>query len=89
MSYKSAKSIIFNNMQCSWSNYLLDLISEWSKNFVMIKNLHRFVNFYTSQFITKHGMMPVALDIEGDQNRISFFKKNIFFNCELAELAKL
>ena len=43
-------------MQCSWSNYLPDWISEWSKNFVMIKNLHGFVNFYTSQFITKHGM---------------------------------
>lgn len=31
------------------------MVSDWSKNFCSIKNIHQLVDFYTTQFISAHG----------------------------------
>ena len=56
MPLKTAKSIIHKNLKESWDSFLPDLVSDWSKHFTQIKNLHLIANFNTTQFVSAHGM---------------------------------
>ena len=56
MPFGLAKEMIRHEMEDSWKSFLPGLVSNWTKHFSSVRNLDSIANFYTSQYITGHGM---------------------------------